>query len=173
MLADLGIAVEVVNQARVHLWYEADFGKPYAALGSTRDGIERFLVTSTCVGVHSDALYAACGLQALYRGELAMNPLVPHRELFDAKVESYRARWPALRVVAEPARAAQSESSDVPLELDDQDRMSNRRQSDHRLVLAHFLNRHQQRFVHGFEKLDPALEFGGGERAGQWWQVVG
>jgi hypothetical protein len=99
VLGDLGIAVEAVNQARVHLWYEADFGKPYAALGSSRDGIERFLVACTCVGIRRDELYAPYGLDALYRGELAMNPLVPHQELFEAKAASYRARWPALTIV--------------------------------------------------------------------------
>jgi len=99
VLTDLGITVEVVNQARVHLWYETDFGRPYAALGSSRDGIERFLVTGTCVGVRPDATCAPYGLDALYRGELAMNLLVPHRELFEAKAASYRARWPALRIV--------------------------------------------------------------------------
>jgi hypothetical protein len=109
VLGDLGIAIEVVNQARVHLWYEADFGKPYAALGSSRDGIERFLVPCTCVGIHPDDLYAPYGLEALYRGELAMNPRVPHRELFEAKAASYRARWPALRLVGEPASLSPSE----------------------------------------------------------------
>ena len=104
MLGDLGIAVEVVNQARVHLWYEADFGHPYAALRSSRDGIARFLVPCTCVGVRPGELCAPYGLEGLYRGELAMNPLVPHRDLFDAKAASYRARWPALTIV-EPARA--------------------------------------------------------------------
>ena len=99
VLGDLDIAVEVVNQARVHLWYETDFGRPYAALRSSRDGIERFLVTGTCVGVQPGATCAPHGLNALYRGELAMNPLVPHRELFEAKAASYRARWPALRIV--------------------------------------------------------------------------
>ncbi len=99
VLGDLGIAVEVVNQARVHLWYEADFGQPYAPLGSSRDGIERFLVPCTCVGVDPVELVAPYGLEALYRGELAMNPLVPHRELFERKVASYKARWPALSIV--------------------------------------------------------------------------
>ena len=99
VLGDLGIAIEVVNQARVHLWYEADFGQPYAPLGSSRDGIERFLVTCTCVGVRPDATCAPYGLDALYRGELAMNPGVPHRELFTAKAASYRARWPWLTII--------------------------------------------------------------------------
>jgi len=99
VLGDLGIALEAINQARVHLWYEAEFGYPYAPLGSSRDGIARFLVPCTCVGVRPDDTHAPYGLETLYRGELAMNPLVPHRELFAAKVASYRARWPALRLV--------------------------------------------------------------------------
>ena len=99
VLCDLGITIEVVNQARVHLWYEADFGQPYAPLHSSRDGIERFLVPCTCVGVRPDVTCAPYGLDALYRGELAMNPLVPHRDLFEHKAASYRARWPGLTIV--------------------------------------------------------------------------
>jgi hypothetical protein len=99
VLGDLGIQVEVVNQARVHLWYEADFGFPYAPLRSSREGIERFLVPCTCVGVRPGEICTPHGLDALYRGELAMNPLVPHRELFERKAASYRARWPALTIV--------------------------------------------------------------------------
>jgi len=103
VLGDLGIALEAINQARVHLWYEADFGHPYAALRSSRDGIDRFLVACTCVGVRPGEIHAPHGLEALYRGELAMNPLTPHRDLFEAKATSYRARWPALTIV-EPDR---------------------------------------------------------------------
>ena len=99
VLGDLGITIEAVNQARVHLWYESFFGHPYAALGSSRDGIERFLVPATCVGVRPGELCAPYGLAALYRGELAMNPLAPHRELFERKAASYRARWPALTIL--------------------------------------------------------------------------
>jgi hypothetical protein len=99
VLGGLDIPVEVVNQARVHLWYEADFGHPYPALRSSRDGIARFLVPCTCVGVRPGELHAPYGLEALYRGELAMNPLVPHRDLFEAKAASYRSRWPALKIV--------------------------------------------------------------------------
>ena len=99
VLADLGVTVEVINQARVHLWYEADFGRPYQPLGSSRDGIARFLVPATCVGVRPWETCAPYGLDRLYRGELGMNPLVPHRELFEAKAASYRARWPALTIV--------------------------------------------------------------------------
>lgn len=91
------LRIEVCNQARVHLWYPAYFGEPYAPLHSARDGIDRFLVPSTCVGVRPGELYAPYGLQGLYDGLLGMNPLVPHRTLYARKVRSYRERWPWLR----------------------------------------------------------------------------
>ncbi len=99
VLGDLGVRIEATNQARVHLWYEDYFGHPYAPLGSSREGIDRFLVPSTCVGVRPGGeIYAPNGLAPLYAGELRMNPLSPHRDLFERKAESYRARWPWLTV---------------------------------------------------------------------------
>ena len=98
LLSDLNITVEASNQARVHLWYEAYFGQPYEKLRSAREGIDRFLVSATCVGVRPGEVYAPHGLALLYEGVLSMNPLSPHRVLFDRKVSSYLARWPALQV---------------------------------------------------------------------------
>jgi hypothetical protein len=98
VLGDLNITVEVSNQARVHCWYESYFGHPYEPLRSTRDGIDRFLVLATRVGIRPGEIYAPSGLAALYDGMLTMNPLMPHRHLFEQKVVSYRTRWPWLRV---------------------------------------------------------------------------
>jgi len=105
-VADLGVPVEAKNQARVHLWYEGWFGFPYPPLAGSRDGIDRFLVRATCVGVRprgegiADGLevYAPHGLEALYEGRLAPNPRTDHRPLFERKVASYRERWPWLTV---------------------------------------------------------------------------
>lgn len=106
-VADLGITVEAVNQARVHLWYPRVFGHDYPPLRSAREGIARFLVLSTCVGVRPAAgggfeVAAPHGLQALYDGVLAPNPLVDRGALFERKALSYRARWPWLRIVGRP-----------------------------------------------------------------------
>lgn len=98
LFADLGVPIEVANQARVHTWYEAYFGRPYARLRSAREGIDRFLIPATCVGIRPDALYAPNGLQLMYEGVLAPNPLTPYADLFEQKAASYRARWPWLRV---------------------------------------------------------------------------
>lgn len=102
-LGALGVPVEVKNQARVHLWYEHHFGYPYPMLASSQDGIDRFLIPSTCVGVRSTArgleVYAPNGLSQLYAGVLAPNPLTPHLSLFRQKAASYRSRWDWLEVI--------------------------------------------------------------------------
>ena len=43
--------VEVRNQARVHLWFEAKFGEPYAPLSCTAEALERFASATFAVGV--------------------------------------------------------------------------------------------------------------------------
>jgi hypothetical protein len=107
VLADLGIEVEAKNQARVHLWYRDHFGHDYPQLRSACEGIDRFLVPATCVGLRPEgegwSLYAPNGLPLLYEGVLTPNPLTDHRKLFEAKAQSYRARWPWLRVSCSPS----------------------------------------------------------------------
>ena len=98
VLNDLGIQIEVSNQARVHLWYESYFRQPYEALHRSSDGIDRFLIPATCVGIRPGELYAPNGLELVYDGVLTLNPLIPYRELFQQKAESYRARWPWLQI---------------------------------------------------------------------------
>jgi hypothetical protein len=97
VLADLGVVVEAKNQARVHLWYEAHFGHPYPRLASACDGIDRFLVPATCVGMRPAPggweVYAPNGLDLMYEGRLTRNPLTDHPLLFQAKARSYQSRW--------------------------------------------------------------------------------
>ncbi|MBK6294249.1 MAG: nucleotidyltransferase family protein [Rhodoferax sp.] len=102
LFADLAVPIEVKNQARVHLWYEDYFGRPYSALRHSREGIDRFLVASTAVGLqpqaadHRPAVYAPYGLDQLYRGVLTPNPTIDHGPLFERKCRDYQARWPWL-----------------------------------------------------------------------------
>jgi uncharacterized protein len=106
VLGPLDVPIEVKNQARVHLWYEEHFGHPYSRLASAREGIDRFLIPSTCVGVRrtnsGHELHAPNGLAGLYAGLLTPNPLTPHLPLFREKAASYRSRWSWLQVREEP-----------------------------------------------------------------------
>lgn len=101
LYADLGVTIELRNQARVHLWYETRFGTPCPRLLSSRHGIDRFLVAGTCVGVQPCAdgaleIYAPFGLDDMFDGRLRANPNVRDPALFARKAESYRQRWPWL-----------------------------------------------------------------------------
>src|SRR6516164_6207330 len=52
--------VEVRNQARVHLWFEAKFGEPYSPLSCTAEALERFTSASFAVAARlepDDLLY--------------------------------------------------------------------------------------------------------------------
>ena len=104
LFAGLDVAIEVRNQARVHLWYEAHFGTDYPRLSSSADGIARFPVRGTCVGLRMRGgrpnLCAPYGLEDLVNGILRPNELLGRPELFTAKAESYRERWPWLRIAA-------------------------------------------------------------------------
>lgn len=100
LVADLGVPVEVKNQARVHLWYQKRFGSAYPQLRSATDGIDRYLVQCTCIGIEAATgrLYAPNGLEDMAEGILRPNPRNPSPALFRAKAEAYRARWPWLTI---------------------------------------------------------------------------
>ncbi len=102
---DLGAEIELRNQARVHLWFAQRFGHEIAPLRSSVDGIARFLVECTCVGIRCTAGeaptgYATYGLADLHAGILKPNPLNPNGNRFAEKAASYRSRWPWLRIEA-------------------------------------------------------------------------
>jgi hypothetical protein len=106
LFADLGAPIELKNQARVHLWYRQRFGAAYPQLRSVRDGIDRYLVACTCIGIDAGTgeVYAPSGFDELWGGVLRPNPLIRQPDLFRAKAESYRSRWPWLRIAEdEPA----------------------------------------------------------------------
>ncbi|MFB9993775.1 nucleotidyltransferase family protein [Deinococcus oregonensis] len=95
---DLDVRIEVRNQARVHLWFREKYGLTRPPLTSARDGVLQFLVKCTCVGIDAAGdLYAPYGLHDLAAGVLRRNPLNHTPELYAAKADDYRQRWPWLR----------------------------------------------------------------------------
>ena len=101
LFKDLDVNVEIKNQARVHLWYGQRFGGVYPQLQSARDGIDRYLIAGTCIGldVVTGEIYAPNGLADTELGLLRINPKNPKPDLFEQKAKSYQARWPWLRIV--------------------------------------------------------------------------
>jgi hypothetical protein len=94
--------VEVRNQARVHLWFEAKFGEPYAPLASSAEALGRFTTTAFAVGVRLEAddamtILAPFGLEDLFALTLRPNP-TRRTEGFNRTAESATRRWPELTV---------------------------------------------------------------------------
>jgi uncharacterized protein len=92
--------VEVRNQARVHLWFEAKFGEPYEPLSSTAEALQRFTSATFAVGVRlepDDQLHieAPFGLADLFALRLRPNP---RRKTvgFARTAADVRRRWPEL-----------------------------------------------------------------------------
>ncbi len=100
----LDAMVEVRNQARVHLWFEAKFGEAYAPLSRTDEALERFVCPAFAVGARLEpddriTLAAPFGLDDLFAMRLRRNPNRPiSAEAFARVSGSARARWRELTI---------------------------------------------------------------------------
>lgn len=103
LFADLGLWIDVKNEARVHLWYAEKFGTSLEPYVSTEDAITTFPTTATAVGVQprSDGLhvFSPYGLSDLLGLIVRPNKKQITRPVYEAKVKKWRAQWPDLRVV--------------------------------------------------------------------------
>ena len=104
LFADVHEQVEVRNQARVHLWYQARFGTPGRAFTSAAQAIESFASTTCAVGVTTgDAgptVHAPFGLEDVVAMHMRPHRVIAPAQVYEDKVWSYRERWPSL--TAEP-----------------------------------------------------------------------
>src|SRR6516225_6206598 len=98
--------VEVRNQARVHLWFEAKFGETYLPLSCSAEALERFTSTTFAVGARlgpDDRLHieAPFGLADLFALRLRPNPR--RKTLGFARTSAdVRRRWPEVVIDNRP-----------------------------------------------------------------------
>ena len=99
--ADVTDAIEVRNQARVHLWYAEKFNAPYPPLGRARDGIDRFLMYCAQVGIGENGeVYAPKGLADLQAMIVRPNRIANFQAArYDEKTARWKALWPELTVL--------------------------------------------------------------------------
>lgn len=107
--ANLGVKVEVRNQARVHLWYPEKHGLPYPALASSTEGIDRFLTRNTKVGIRRTQdghdIYAPDGFNDIAGMIVRPNPGPNFSAAnYAAKAARWKELWPEITVL--PADAA-------------------------------------------------------------------
>jgi len=98
--------VEVRNQARVHLWFEAKFGETYTPLSCTAEALERFASATFAVGVRLESddrlhIEAPFGLADLFALRLRPNPR--RKTLHFARTSAgVRRRWREVVIESEP-----------------------------------------------------------------------
>jgi hypothetical protein len=101
--AALSPLVEVRNQARVHLWFEAHFGETYAPLSRTDEALTRFVAPAFAVGVRLTQdgridVAAPFGLDDVFAMRVAPNPGRPLSRDWTRIVRGVQARWPEVVV---------------------------------------------------------------------------
>jgi hypothetical protein len=104
LFADLGIAVELRNQARVHLWYEEKFGAPYPPLARSTGGIDRFLMHNAQVGIRANGdeteVYAPRGFDDIFNLTVRPNRtanFLPDK--YREKALRWKETWPELTIL--------------------------------------------------------------------------
>jgi uncharacterized protein len=98
--------IQIRNEARVHLWYEAKFGVPCPPYRSTRHAISTFPNCSSCVGARvangQFELYAPYGLTDLFAMIARPNPVLAPAEVYAAKTARWAQEWPPLTILPWP-----------------------------------------------------------------------
>ena len=102
--AGLRVATDVVNEARVHLWYEDVFGVPCAPFTSSEEAIDHFAAKACAVGVRRAPegglqVYAPFGLEDVFGLVVRPNPVLAPRHVYEAKAARWQAQWPELTVL--------------------------------------------------------------------------
>lgn len=99
----LPVRVDVKNEARVHLWYEARFGYSIAPYRSTADAIATFPTTATAIGLRPNAsglrIEAPFGVADLMDGIVRANRRQITRAIYEEKARRWRGVWPRLAVL--------------------------------------------------------------------------
>lgn len=102
-MAGLPVAVDVKNQARVHLWYRQRFGYDIVPYTSTEDAIETWPTTATAVGVRlahgRPAVFAPYGLDDLLGLVVRPNRVQITPQIYRGKVSRWTRQWPRLTVL--------------------------------------------------------------------------
>ncbi len=93
--------IEVVNQARVHEWYEAHFGYAVRPFTSVLDAMHHWPTTTTAIALAPDGnVNAPFGLEDLFALRVRPNRALASEATYRRKTERWRALWPEIEVVA-------------------------------------------------------------------------
>lgn len=104
---DLDAEVEICNQARVHIWFSADYGVHREPLRDTADAVRHFASETHMVAVRFDEegrldVIAPLGLNSLFSLVVEPVPGIANPAGWNAKCDEQAELWPELRFVHAP-----------------------------------------------------------------------
>ncbi|UVK39459.1 nucleotidyltransferase family protein [Mesorhizobium sp. AR10] len=104
VFANLPLPVELRNQARVHLWYPAKFGRPCPRYTSSSHSLRFFASRTHAVGVRFDMdgqldLVAPYGLDDIFSFRITPNRVLDNQQTHETKGARARENWPEITVV--------------------------------------------------------------------------
>jgi len=98
-----GERIDVTNEARVHLWYEAKFGVKLLPYTSAEAAILTWPTTATSIGVtrreNEFTVFAPFGTDDLRTLTVRPNKTLVTRQVYEAKVARWSAIWPGLTII--------------------------------------------------------------------------
>jgi uncharacterized protein len=103
--ADLGVEVEVRNQARVHLWFKDRFGFAYAPIETAAESLTRYMCPCHAVAIEPDGagglnLHAPYGLDDVFG--FVVRPREGRKNIsvrsYDKKATRMKQLWPELSI---------------------------------------------------------------------------
>lgn len=98
--------IEIRNQARVHLWYQAHFGRRIAPFQTVEAAINAFASKTHCVGLRQTDqgfdLYAPYGLRDIFSFCITPNPMQDNRKTHLEKAARAQRNWPEITVAPWP-----------------------------------------------------------------------
>lgn len=104
-LPDLADKLEVRNQARVHLWYEQRFGRPYRPLDCSMDALTTYAARTHAVAASlatdgEIVIHAPFGLANLFGLRLVPNYSQDNFETYSEKAARMKTLWPELQILS-------------------------------------------------------------------------
>ena len=104
--SELGINIDVKNEARVHLWYEGMFGRAIPQYRSAEHAISTWPTTASSIGVrYENDRFIVCapfGMHDLFSMIVRANPTLIDRSVYEAKTARWSTIWPRLSVFPWP-----------------------------------------------------------------------
>jgi len=99
----LSVPVDLVNEARVHMWYKDHSGFSIPPYTSSEDAIDSWPSTATAIGITKIGeqlkVYTPFGLTDLFSLIVRPNKARITKEIYQKKVNRWQKLWPKLNII--------------------------------------------------------------------------